>query len=153
MSVLRVPPFVSGVRPVALALAALAVVLAFLAVVLALIDAARPKLAGPDPPKTVAQAVAKLEPMGLHVITADAHGELGDAAFLCDGWRNADLLRLLPRAPEEVNRWRGVVLIQRADGLVPPDDGSGCFDQVGPLALFGDPELVAHVAAALRSRS
>jgi hypothetical protein len=115
---------------------------------------------GPPPPRpaTVLQALARLEEGGcrLRVVFVAADTPEG-GVWLCKGARpRGELLRLRRAwAAPWREQWRGTALLA-ADGAAPPGtattaeaQAAGAFVRLGPLTLWGDPEVVREAVDAL----
>jgi hypothetical protein len=74
-------------------------------------------------------------------------------AFLTEGARPAEVLRLLPSDPSQAARWRGVVRVEVGSQLGLDEElirqRGAWYWRWGPFHFFGDPELLAKVRAAL----
>jgi hypothetical protein len=74
-------------------------------------------------------------------------------AFLCEGERPAEVLRLLPADPAQAARWRGVVRVEVGSQLGLDEElmrqWGAWYWRWGPFHFFGDPELLGRVRVAL----
>jgi hypothetical protein len=112
-------------------------------------------VAAPDDWK-VADLVASLSErgLGLHAVPASARGDVEGGVYLCAQPRARGDLQKLPRLAQLAGRWGGVVFCQREGTGAPltPGDLASWGEHgmvAGPFVLFGDPELLARVRAAL----
>jgi hypothetical protein len=101
--------------------------------------------------------VARLRERGLafHVVAAcDTSGVIDNGAFLCKRQRPWVEVNALARSLTVGARWLGVVLVQRCPNWEIPGDNLQDWGeyaaQVGDLVLFGEPQLLGKVVAALR---
>jgi hypothetical protein len=104
----------------------------------------------------VADLVAHLggRGLGLHAVPAPAWGDVEDGVYLCASPRERGDLQKLPRLARLAGRWQGVVFCQREGTGAPltPDDLASWGEHgmvAGSFVLFGDPQLLARVRAAL----
>jgi hypothetical protein len=107
-------------------------------------------------PKSVTEAVARLEARGLvvYLTPIDRKGNLSSGAYLCDRPRSRKELWMLPRQGSAPG-WEGTLCLT----MVPRSDGSlhetlwewgPNAAIVGEVLLFGDANLVREAAKALR---
>jgi hypothetical protein len=101
----------------------------------------------------VSDLVERLRERGLplHAVPTIKGGPVDSRAFLTETSRSWAELNGLARSPDRIARWKGIVLCQR---WVPVEFDRAQFEgyglQAGPFFLFGDPDLLQRIAAALR---
>jgi hypothetical protein len=110
------------------------------------------------PPRSVGELVDRLRAsgMGVHVVPVN-QGTMGleDGAFLCDRERPAEAVLQLHRGAERLADWVGVVHAERwpdHEGTVAfiRREWQGCSARVGDVLLFGDPDLLGRIVAAVQ---
>src|SRR5262245_27360260 len=105
-------------------------------------------LADWDVPRLVAYLRAR--GLSLRVVGANLHGPLGEGVYLTTTSKGWEELVHLVRAPEQIDRWRGILLCERVRAPVSranPGVGRDCGLVVGPFEFFGDRELIAQIGA------
>jgi hypothetical protein len=112
--------------------------------------------AAPRPVDTIASLVAHLEQRGIHLrVVADSHGgDIRAGAYLTRTNQNWEQLSVWVRIPQQLPHWRGTLhvkpqrsLLDRAEALA---NWKECCLVYGQLVLFGDPDLLAEVRAAVQ---
>ena len=111
--------------------------------------------AAPKPADSIPALVAHLEQHGLHlrVIPLARDGDVCMGAFLTRTTKNWEQLSFWLRQPEQLPHWQGTVHIQpessaqaRAEAVALWKEGCLVY---GRLVLFGDPDLLAEIRAAV----
>jgi hypothetical protein len=111
-----------------------------------------PPLEGWDVPRLLAHLRAS--GLDLRAVPTDRDGQAArDRAFLTTADRPWEELNALLATPEQVGRWRGTVFCERLHQPGSRDEAlrhwGGCGLRAGPFVLFGDPDLLDRVRAAL----
>jgi hypothetical protein len=129
--------------------------LAACALALAVAFAAGHSFRAPAPtptPDDLAGVMSRLRQRGLDLrayTPEGTNGEVGRSLFLADGPRDIGQLKALPRDPEFVGRWRGVVFAEElADPTHSRLEGAGVL-HCGHVVFFGDPGMLARIREAL----
>lgn len=109
------------------------------------------KLPPPDSPKTPQALIHRLDDAGMrfYVVPNDAGGDLSSGVYLCTKRQSDfDAVRGLPRIPSELSKWKGVVLVENMSTEPWPVRKLDSVN-VAELQLFGDPELIERIEAAV----
>jgi hypothetical protein len=103
-------------------------------------------------PRTVPELLARLDGMGLCVVTADDAGDLRAGVYLCDHRPESSYaVRNLVRDPSHPDGWEGVVFADpRGETADPLDEWQERSRRVGAMVLYGDPKLLERIDAELR---
>jgi hypothetical protein len=103
----------------------------------------------------IPQLVAFLNDEGLELrlVVTGKGGGLPNA-FLTTTSKGWEDLTILPKQPEQIERWQGILYCEHAQclGATWPrltQDWGDCYLVAGPFLFFGDPQLLGRVRAAL----
>ena len=113
------------------------------------------RIASWQPTDSIPALVAHLEQRGiqLRVIPSARDGDVCEGAFLTRTSKNWEQLSFWLRNPEQLSHWQGTVHVQadgndRARAETAASLGDACL-VYGQLVLFGDPDLLAEIKAAI----
>jgi hypothetical protein len=107
------------------------------------------------PVDSIPALVAHLERRGiaLRVIATARDGDICEGAFLTRTSKDWEQLSIPFRIPEQLSRWQGTVHVQPVSNTLYRTEARLSWGKgglvYGQLVLFGDPELLAEVRAAL----
>jgi hypothetical protein len=105
-----------------------------------------------DPPRTLTELARWLsqDAPDLVVVPASRTGDPETGVYICNHPQSWDELVVRPRNPRAFGRWRGVVFCERVgEKTVILEESAGAWGEhgrrLGPLLLFGDPELLRRI--------